>query len=202
MPRSLIFHLGETEFSVALNKVDRRKLYGYKDVEAIDESETACELATLADDGRTLIGRGGTGLGWIDADGSWHEKSDLTPVDKDGEKIDPVPSSFAAPIKLFETATVEQFLEHDIRLVYAIDLDGETSDAMKELKRGTIFTFPYSYRGGLEADIAFLLTNANGDPMMVVGNPTQLEFTGMQAPVTVAEDEEGEEGSLMDFDMI
>ena len=204
MAKPLLFQLGETEFSVTLNKVDRSKLYGFKEVEAIDESEHVCELATLAGDGRTLIGRGGTGLGWIDADGSWCEKSELKPVDKDGQEIEPVASSFSAPIKLFDTATVEQYLEHNIRLVYALELEGEAGDVMEELKRGTIFTFPYSYRGGLEADTAFLLTNENGEAMMVVGNPTQLEFTGMQAPAVVVEEAEGEEeeGSLMDFGMI
>ena len=108
MAKSLVFHLGEDEFSFAINKVDRSKLYGSKEVEAFDESDQKCELATLAGDGCTLIGRGGTGLGWLDADGSWRDKSQLTPIDKDGQEIEPVPSSFHAPIQLFETATVEE----------------------------------------------------------------------------------------------
>lgn len=203
MAKPLVFHLGECEFSFTLQKVDRSKLYGFKEVKALDDSDQSCELATLAGDGRTLIGRGGTGLGWLDADGSWREKSELTPVDRDGNQIEPVGSSFSAPIKLFDTATVEKYLEHNIRLVYAIEADGETTDVMAELERGTIFTFPYSYRGGLEADTAFLLTNEAGEVMMAVGSPTQVEYIGMQAPaVVVSEDADDDDGELMDFDMI
>ena len=202
MARPLVFQLGECEFSFALQKVDRSKLYGYKETQALDNADDLCELATLAGDGRTLVGRGGTGLLWIDADGSWQDKSELTPVDKDGNRIEPVSSSFSAPIKLFDTATVEEYLEHNIRLVYSLEGDGELEDVMAELNRGTIFRFPYSFRGGLEADTAFLLTNESGEVMMAVGNPTQVEFIGMQATaVTVVEDEE-DDGELMDFDMI
>ncbi|MGI9474172.1 MAG: hypothetical protein ACR2NZ_21710 [Rubripirellula sp.] len=186
-----------------MSKVDRSKLYGFKEVKALNEADETCELATLAGDGCTLIGRGGTGLGWLDADGDWREKSELTPVDKDGEEIEPVPSSFSAPIQLFDTATVEQYLEHSIRLVYCVEPAAEAEDLMAELNRGTIFTFPYSYRGGLEADAGFLLANDEGEVMLAVGDPTDLEFIGMAAPAATV-DENGEEGEadLMDFDMI
>jgi hypothetical protein len=203
MAKPLVFQLGESEFSLTLKKVDRSKLYGFKEVQALDDSDDPCELATLAGDGRTLIGRGGTGLGWLDADGCWRDKSELIPVDKDGNEIKPVPSSFSAPIQLFETASVEEYLEHNIRLVYALDTEGDIEDCLAELNRGTIFRFPYSYRGGLEADTAFLLTNESGEVMMTVGNPTVVEFIGMQAPaVSVVEDTDDDDGELMDFDMI
>ncbi len=203
MPRPLTFQLGECEFTGTLKKVDRSKLYGYKEVQALDDENDTCDLATLAGDGRTLIGRGGTGLGWLDADGCWQEKSDLKPVDKDGKEIEPVASSFSAPVKLFDTATTEDYLDHNVRLVYAMDLDGDLDDVVAELKRGTIFKFPYSYRGGLEADTAFLLTNEAGEIMMAVGDPARIEYIGMQkTAATVVEEDSEEEGGLMDFDMI
>ena len=37
-------------------------------------------MATLADDGRTLIERGGTGIGYLSVDGDWCDKTDLMPV--------------------------------------------------------------------------------------------------------------------------
>lgn len=205
MAKPLVFQLGDRELSLAMSKVDRSKLYGFKEIQALNEQDEVCDLATLAGDGCTLIGKGGTGLGWVDADGSWCDKSKLTPVDKDGQEIEPVPSSFSVPIKLFDTATVDEYLEHNIRLVYAMEVnEGEADDLLAELKRGTIFRFPYSFRGGLEADTGFLLTNETGDVMMAVGTPTQVEFVGMAAPAaTVDEDEDSGDGSdLMDFDMI
>ena len=100
MAKPLVFQLGESKISFAMIKVDRSKLYGFKEIEALDEADEKCDLATLAGDGCTLIGRGGTGLGWLDADGSWCDKSQLTPIDKDGREIEPVPSSFGAPREL------------------------------------------------------------------------------------------------------
>ncbi|MEM8670364.1 MAG: hypothetical protein AAGG48_22760 [Planctomycetota bacterium] len=206
MPRPLVFQWGEDDLSFTLHKVDRSKLYGYKELEVLDENKRLCELATLADDGRTVVGRGGTGLGQLDADGLWTEKSDLKPVDLHGDEIEPVPSSFSKPIKLFDTATPEDYLSHNVRLVYLLEIEeSEHFESLREeLDRGTIFTFPYSYRGGLEADAGFLLKGDDGNLFLAVGDPCEVEFIGLTQQAAVAvEDEEGvDETDLMDFDMI
>ncbi len=118
MAKPLVFQLGDRDIAFSLNKVDRSKLYGFKEVQALDESNHVCRLGDLAGDGCTLIGRGGTGLGWLDADGCWREKAELVPVDTDGNTIEPVPSSFSAPIKLFETGDGRRLLgtQHSIGL--------------------------------------------------------------------------------------
>ncbi|MEO1617674.1 MAG: hypothetical protein AAFV88_17620 [Planctomycetota bacterium] len=202
MAKPLVFLWGDQELSFALEKVDRSKLYGYKETEVLDESGGRCELATLADDGCTVVGRGGTGLGYVNADGLWCDKSELTPVDIDGQPIEPVASSFNAPIKLFDNVTAEQYLSHNIRLVYHLAIDELDADLDAELRRGTIFTFPYSYRGGLEADAGFLLLGQDDQLFLAVGNPTQAEMIGMQQPTSVDEDDVADEMDLMDFDMI
>jgi hypothetical protein len=201
--KPLVFQWGDTDLSFTLAKIDRSKLYGYKEVEVLDEDGNRCELATLADDGRTVVGRGGTGLGYVDADGAWCEKSKLKPVDLEGEEIEPVASSFSAPIKLFETVTAEGYLSHNIRLVYQLDTEDEIESLVQELRRGTIFSFPYSYRGGLEADAGFLLMGQDGHLFLAVGDPTNVEFIGLQQMAAmVAEEDEVDETDLMDFDMI
>ena len=203
MPKPLVFQLGESEIRFTMSKIDRSKLYGYKELKVLDDQDESCQLATLAGDGCTMIGKGGTGMGWVDVDGCWREKSDLTPVDSEGQEIEPVESSFNAPIKLFDVATVDQYLEHNIRLLYSMEATNEASDLMAELERGTIFRFPYSYRGGLEADTGFLLTNADGEVMFAVGTPTKVDLIGMAAPAGAAEQgDEDAEGDMMDFDMI
>ncbi len=203
MAKPLVFQFGDVELAFQLNKVDRSKLYGYKEVEVLDEKGQRCELATIADDGRTVVGKGGTGLGYVSASGEWCEKTDLTPVDVEGNTIQPVPSSYAAATKLFETASSDEFLRHNIRLVYALDCEGDASDLAAELKKGTIFSFPYSYRGGLEADAAFLLAGQDGTIFLAVGNPTDIEFVGLQQAMVMSEEESAEdEADMMDFDMI
>lgn len=204
MAKPLIFSFGGSDFSFEMTKVDRAKLYGYKEIEVFDEQGEKCEMATLAEDGHTIIGRGGTGVGYLSADGLWCEKAQLQPVDLSGQPIEPVPSSFAAPITLVAPTTADDYLAHSIRAIYYLstDTDGEL---ILQLKSGAIFKFEYSYRGGLEADIAFLLCNETGDVFMAVGNATAIEFIGLQQTATVLEDEaeqEESDGDEMDFGMI
>jgi hypothetical protein len=203
MAKPLVFQWGDEELPFTLNKVDRSKLYGYKELEALDEDGSPCELATLAEDGRTVVGRGGTGLGSLDADGCWADKAQLTPVDLEGNEIKPVPSSFSAPVKLFDTVTPDEYLGHNIRLVYQLETEHDIGTLREELARGTIFSFPYSYRGGLEADAGFLLLGEDGALFLVVGSPTDVQFIGLQQTAAIVEeDEAADETDLMDIDMI
>lgn len=203
MARPLVFQFGESAISFQMNKIDRSRLYGFKELEVLDDKNRQCELATLADDGRTLVGKGATALGWLDAEGAWCDKSELKPVDLDGNEVDSVESSFSAPVKLFDVASIDDYLRHNIRLIYALESEDNLDELKVELKKGTIFSFPYSYRGGLEADSGFLLTNESGEIMMAVGNPTKVEFIGLAAPpIDIEGEEEADEGELMDFDMI
>ena len=71
------------------------------------------------------------------------------------------------------------------------------------LKRGTIFSFSYSYRGGLEADAGFLLMGVDGNLFLAVGEPTNVEFIGLQQTAAIVEEKgEADETDPMDFDMI
>ena len=68
-----------------------------------------------------------------------------------------------------------------------------------------IFTFPYSYRGGLSADVGFLLANPEGEPFMLLGTPSKLHFVGIAEAAALTEEEpdaeeEGEEN--VDFGMM
>lgn len=203
MPKPLVFQLGESEVRLVMTKIDRTKLYGYKELKVLNDDEEVCQLATLAGDGCTMIGKGGTGLGWLDADGCWRDKTELTPVDQEGQQIEPVESSFKAAVKLFDTVTVDEYLEYNIRLMYSMEVTNDAEDFLQEIQRGTIFRFPYSYRGGLEPDTGFLLANEDGELMFVVGSPTKVDFIGMAAPAgSVDTEDEESSGDMMDFDMI
>lgn len=188
-----------------MHKVDRSKLYGFKELLVLDEQGAPCELTTLAEDGKTLIGKGGTGVGYLDADGAWIEKSDLTAVDLEGSEILPVPSSFSAPIPLAEKADQEEFLNHNIRLIYRLESESLDESLASELEQGAIFKFGYSFRGGLEADAGFLLNNDAGETFFLVGDPTSVQYLGLQQSAAASPAATGDEGrgdDLMDFGMI
>lgn len=204
MAKPLIVTLGGAEFPLGLSKVERSDLYGFIDIETTDEQGRRCVLATLAEDGKTLIGASGAALVTLSPDGEWLDKKTLIPTDNQGQPITPVPSSYSAPVPLEKTATVEEYLSHNIRSVYQVSSEVDLGPLMAELKKGTIYQFPYSFRGGLEPDAGFLLLAADGTPFIAIGTPTKLEFVGLEQPTpAAAESETGEdEEESLDFSMM
>lgn len=194
MPRALILRHRGVELSFTIEKLDRTKLYGSVDVEAIDDQGRRCELATLASDGKTLLGKGGTAAAFLSQDGSWLDRGALKPVDAFGDPIVPVPSSFAAPVDLGDDTDVDDYLQHNIKSVYALTPSAHIDSLRAELKDGKIYKFPYSFRGGLVADVGFLLANPEGEPFLAVGQPTRIHFLGLDV-LPVYEDEEPAEGA-------
>lgn len=203
--KPLLFEFEGEEVTFDMVKVDRSKLYGFKELEVIDDVGHVCELATLAEDGRTVIGKGGTGIGYLSADGQWADKTTLRPVDIEGEEMVPVPTSFGTPIPLSTTVTVEEFLNHNIRLCYVMQSESLNATLVKSLSEGAIYSFPYSYRGGLVADSGFLLMNAEEIIFFLVGDATAVEMVGLQQAASVVPDDDGDDDDgddLMDFGMI
>lgn len=205
MPRTLTFLHGGAPLDVSPTKLDRAKLYGTVEVEARDELGRRCELATLASDGKTLLGKGGKAMGFLSQEGRWLERAALKPVDPEGAPLSSVPSSFDAPIALDKTATVDDYLAHNIKSVYVLDSDAPGLAALaKELLAGTIYTFPYSFRGGLVADVGFLFAGADQNLFLAVGQPTHLHFLGLEQLPTYEDEESaaaGDEDEL-DFGML
>jgi len=204
MPRSLKFKYGSTEFECELNKVDRRKLYGSVDVETRDIDGNRCGLATLANDGKTLIPYGGTALGYISDDGEWVERNDLKPVDLSGNELPMLSSSFDITIELEKTATLEEFLNYSSRLVYLMGTNDDFDpELVKQLASGKIFSFEFLYREGISADPAFLLGTPDGLIWMMVGKPSAIEYVGLdQAAVCFVGNDEDEEVEEFDFEML
>ncbi len=205
MPKPIRFSQDGKQLVFQMEKVDRSKLYGFKELVVQDENDQSCELATLAEDGKTLVGKGGTGIGQMTADGKWTDKTQLKPIDLEGNEITPVPSSFAAPIELTQETTMDDYLDHNIRLIYRLNVDSESAteeELISKLSDGAIFKFPYSYRGGLEADVGFILFNEDQEIFFVVGESTIVDFVGLQQVATPVSDEDTEETDLMDFSMM
>ena len=200
MAKPLVLKLGDAEIPCQLSRVERSDLYGFVEAEALDEKGRKCTLATLADDGKSVIASGGTALVTLAPDGNWLDKKACVPTDNQGNRITPVPSSYAAPVPLERTATIDEYLSHDIRAVYQVSSDSDLGPLTAELAKGTIFQFPYSFRGGLEADAGFLLLAADGTPFIAIGCPTQLEFVGLEE-VAVVSEEEGDDEEI-DFSMM
>jgi hypothetical protein len=204
MAKPLVVNLGGADFPLDLSKVERSDLYGFIEVETLDEQGRRCTLATLADDGKTIIGTSGSAIAMLTPEGNWVERRTLIPTDNQGQAIKPVSSSYSAPVPLSKKATIEEYLGHNIRSVYQVTAEVDLAPLMGELKKGTIFRFPYSFRGGLEPDAGFLLLAADGTPFLAIGTPTKLEMIGLDQTAGVVDDEDagGDEDNALDFSMM
>jgi hypothetical protein len=188
---TLLFH-GEP-LAFTLEKIDRDKLYGYVETETVAADSQLCERATLAGDGHTLAGKGDTAITYLSPDGHWRERSALRPVDAtDGALIVPAKPTFAFPVNLDgKQTTLDDYLSHNIRLVYQLVPAGDASCAalLAELEEGTIYRFPFSYRGGDLADAGFLLA-ADGHLFLCVGTALALAYATLDTPAALTDDED------------
>lgn len=194
---------GET-VNFTLEKVDRTKLYGYVESEVLDEAGKRCELGTLAADGRSLVGKGGTALVYLAHDGQWKTKAELRPVDGQGKPIEPVRSTFDAPVSLTMPVTIDDFLAHDITSIYQLAADEMSEKLLAELKGGAIYQFPFSFRGGLEAHAGFLLQGSDGNLFLCVGVPTVFEFVGLKTTAAVVTEDAAvtDDDDALDFSLV
>jgi len=210
MPRSLEFTYKGKTFSREIEKLDRRKLYGSVVVETINADGALCKLSTLANDGRTLIPAGGTAMGYMNPGGEWVDRGDLVPVDAKGNPLVEMESSFKAPTKIAEEVSVEVFLNHAIRLCYRLnDGDPMPKPLLTALSKGKIFKIPFSYRGGVDPDVAFILQGEKGSIWMLIGEETGVEFIGLEEAALcgadraqIDDDEEDGAGDGLDFGML
>jgi len=208
MPRSLSFNWQGNAFDCEIHKVDRSKLYGNVSIETLDMDGEKCELATLLDDGKTLIPNGGTATGYMNPDGEWVDRDELTPIDYDGNELETVPSSFDAPIELEDEVSIEEFLDHSVRLSYALKSEaGISKQFMDRLQDGAIFKTHFSYRGGIDPDPAFLMQSEDETVWLLIGEESRIAYTRLEQAAVVEptqdeEDETDEDSDELDFSML
>ena len=178
-------------------KLDRRKLYGSTEIVATDESGALCQAASLDADGALIVPAGGSKVGLIAEDGKWIERSDLIPVNKNGERLEVLPSSFESPIELVSEATVEGFLDHNWKSVYLLEnaeLAGEIGDK--------IYSFSFNYRSDVNPNEGFLVAS-DGKAFLFAGERQTFDYVGIaEQTVLDAEEEESSEDDELDFSMM
>lgn len=205
MARALEFTFESQSFRCGIEKVDREALYGRVDVETYDRDGSRCQVATLAADGRTLITSGGTGLGYMSTDGRWIERSELVPVNASGHRLNTLPSSFDHPLELGVTVSSERFLDHTVRSAYMLlpQEAGVPTKLAASLDAGAIFRIDFSWRGGVNADPAFVLKGGDGTTWLLVGAENAIDFVGFtQAAALDDEVAETPSSDDLDFEMM
>jgi hypothetical protein len=203
MPRPLILSLDGEEFSVGLFKVDRSALYGDVQIEAFDEKGNPATIKVLAADGNTLIDKGGTALEMVDKDGNSLERNQIQTVDIKGKPLKPVESSFSH-VNPLKKAEIDDYLSLIVKSVYWIQPnEGETADVLFDhLKEGHLYSFPFSYRDGIDSDEAYLVGNGT-DAFMIIGQQATLQYVKFSQTTTLDSTEEQEiSADDIDFDLL
>ena len=137
---------------IAPVKIERKKLYGRVDTEATDANGAVCKAVRLAPDGELIIPAGALKQALLDEDGQWVERSELKPVDADGNNVAVVPSSFDGVIELSTKVSAEDFLDHVWKSVYQLD-----EPSLAAALGDDIYAFPFNYRAAPGADEGYLL---------------------------------------------
>jgi hypothetical protein len=164
-------------------------------------------VATLAGDGKTLIPRGGTALGYVNPTGDWVNRDQLQPVNLAGEPVEQVASSFDAPIVLDALVNAEEFLDHSTRLTYRLDsADGFPEAWLDTLRSGATYHFGFSYRGGVGHDPAFVFADEEDNIWLLITDANEVQFVGLeQAALCAGEriiDEIEDDEQSLDFGML
>jgi hypothetical protein len=203
MARNLVLSLDGKEFEVALTRIDRDDLYGKVEIEAFDEKGKPATLKVLASDGKTLIEKGGTALAVLNRNGDSIERSELVPVDVDGKEINKVESSFNAP-NVLQIAKADDYLGLVVKSVYLLDRT-EQSDLQylnDHLASRQMFSFQFSYRGGIEYDAAYILGDGT-DAFMVVGKEGTIDYLKLNQTASLSSTEEQEiSADDLSFDLL
>jgi len=204
MPKPLMLSLDGHEFPVQLSKIDRTKLYGEIEIEAFDEKGNAASLKVLAADGKTLLDKGGTALATLNEDGESISRTELRPVDENGDPIEPVPSSFGQ-VNVLKQSSTDDYLSQVVKSIYVLEPSDDPNGLeflQSHLSADHIYSFPFSYRGGIEYDSAFVLGD-EANAFMVIGKQAALEYVRLNQTAVLDTPEEAEISvDELDFDLL
>lgn len=198
MPRQLTFVLKRKKYAASPVKIDRRKLYGWVEIEATDDAGSPCEVVTADETGQHIIPRGGTAVGLLSPSGEWVERSELRTVAADGKPARLLPSSFDEEIVLRRKATAEEFLNHNVTDFYALT---DVPEEFVHQVGGDIYAFSYCYTAGCEGFPAFVLVSG-GELFLLIGEKLLFDWVGYDEPGFIDEaDDEADGDEAVDFAM-
>tara|TARA_B100000963_G_scaffold334313_1_gene327410 strand:- start:86 stop:691 length:606 start_codon:yes stop_codon:yes gene_type:complete len=200
MARKAEFLFSGKSIKAELQKVDRKKIYGWSSTEVFDKNGSKCKLAGLAE-GRYVMPSGSTSLVSLNSKGEAVSKSELIGVDAEGEKVAKVPSIYDEKVVLRE-ATIDEYFSVAVKSVYQLHIDENKQALIDELNTGKIYYFIFNYRADYEGDDAFLIGNEN-EVFAVTGMRAELEFIGLEdnEQELAPEQTEAAEEDDMDFAM-
>ena len=183
--------------SFQLSKLERQKLYGARCRIPVDGAGEPCSRAALTDDGAVLITAGMTAQGWFDPEGHQVESREIGA--RDGNPIEPVPSTLGEVQQLEGPVPATEVLDLALEAVYGLEAESLDEGLAAALQEGSIWRFRFNYRPDYRSETAYLLANDEG-LFALVGVPACPRFLEPNAPPPPDDDDESDDD--LDFEML
>ena len=198
MAKILNINIGGHTFETQPCKLERRKLYGWTELNVITQQGEPCSQASLNNDGVTIIPSGGIKNGILCEDGQWMERSELIAIDGNGQVAQKVPSSFDNGINLADKCSLEDVLNCNITSIY--QLTGEQAILLASQISGDIYRCTFNYLSSYNEGLAFVISNGN-DVFILCGTPCDFQYVGLeeQGMIDPVEEEQSLEEEELDF---
>lgn len=170
---------------IALNRVDRSRLYGSSRRIGLDAKGCECASALLTRDGIYVLGPGSTAGMYLER-GDVIAREDLASADEQGR-----PTKYGEPNphgshELTGPVPAEALLECVVTALYEVDASDFDSTLAASLSRGDIYHAP---------NIGFLFANEHS-VFLVAAKPARFDFVGRDRQIVFEEDDDNEYDDL------
>ena len=204
MARDLKLSYQSKQYIFGIQKLDRKKLYGYTTIDVKDEKGLKCSLATVSDDGQHILAKGCVGYTYLNDKNEYVPSSSIKMVDKEGNPMEKIISSFDLEHIELQEASLDDYLRLYVKSVYQLNVADESTDIaslLDVLKKCKVLYFKFNYRTDYDADDAFLIQNED-TIFMAIGQISDFKFIGLEKVVEELIELEEEEDDDFDFGML
>lgn len=204
MARDLKLSYQGKQYIFGIQKLDRKKLYGYTTVDVKDDQGLKCSLATVSDDGRHILAKGCVGYTYMNEKNEYVASASMKMVNKDdGKPIEKIISSFDLENIELQEASLDDYLKLYVKSVYQmVDIDKSDSKELLELlKACKVLYLKFNYRTDYDEDDAFLIHNED-TIFMVIGQISDFKFIGLEKVVEDMVELDDDEDDDFDFGML
>ena len=204
MGKNIHFVIEGKSWSAGISKVDRNKVYGHVEEIISDSNGELCSVASILEDGQTIIVSGATALKTVDSEYKEISKDAIKTVNLDGTDAVLVPSSYDTDAVL-TPGTLDDLFNLEITSVYQLVWEDEAAklDLIAYLGTNKVLKFVFNYRADYEGADAVLIT-AQNQVFALTGKFLEFQFLENKQ-VIVPEDTDTDatvEEDSMDFGML
>ena len=204
MGKNIHFVIEGKSWSAGISKVDRNKVYGHVEEIISDSNGELCSVASILEDGQTIIVSGATALKTVDSENKEISKDAIKTVNLDGTDAVLVPSSYDTDAVL-TLGTLDDLFNLEITSVYQLVWEDEAAklDLIAYLGANKVLKFVFNYRADYEGADAVLIT-AQNQVFVLTGKFLEFQFLENKQ-VIVLEDTVADatvEEDSMDFGML